>query len=210
MIFEVGFRKDKLVEKIYKQSMEDLDSFFGLNWVKHKPNVFLVKDRKSINNLMKRNTQSWSVGWLRGRDVYVLDKNNFEKESSNKYSEKEYSILIKHELTHVFTDVYLKIRDQSISPDWLWEGLAIYLSGQNEIIERPSHLKSFLDCYEQNVDSTKAYLESGFFVEFLVKKHGKAKLLKLLKSAKETASEKDFAKKFKEIYGFTLDYKNFQ
>ncbi len=46
---------------------------------------------------------AWSVGWVNGKDVYLLDKNSFEKESSHAYSDEKYFFLMKHELAHAYT-----------------------------------------------------------------------------------------------------------
>jgi hypothetical protein len=209
MIFTIQSRDEKFLEKIYNQATEELNDFFELNWEKNKPRIFLVKDRKSINKLMERKTQDWIVGWVNKMDVFVLDKDNYEKESCHKYSEKEYFNSIKHELAHVFTQVFSGIFNKQIQPDWLWEGVAIYLSNQNKTKRRPLKLKEFLRYYSHKNKNSSVYNESGFAVEFLVKNFGKQKLLNLIKSLKDIDSEEKFAKKFKEIYGFELNYKNF-
>ena len=190
--------------------MKELDDFFGLDWKRNKPKIFLVKDRESINKLMGMKTQDWIVGWVNNTAVFVLDKDTYEKESCHTYSDEEYFSLIKHELAHIFTQVYSGIFNKSIEPNWLWEGVAIYLSDQNKTKKKPNQLKEFLQHYSQDNKNSSVYKESGFAVEFLVKNFGKQKLLKLIKSLKEIDSKDKFAKKFKEIYGFELDCKNFQ
>lgn len=210
MIFTIQSRNEKFLEKFYDKSMRELDDFFGVNWKRNKPKIFLVKDRESINRLMGMETQDWIVGWTNNQDVFVLDKDTYEKESCHTYSDDEYFRLIKHELTHVFTQAYSGIFNKSIEPDWLWEGLAIYLSDQNKTKKKPNKLKEFLQHYYQDSKNPNVYKESGFAIEFLVKNFGKQKLLKLVKSLKDINSKNEFAKKFKEIYGFELNYKNFQ
>jgi len=209
MFFTIQSHDEKSLEKIYNRLVRELNVFFDLNLEKNKPKIFLVKDRKSINKLIGEKTQDWVVGWVDNSNVFVLDKENFERESCHKYSEKGYSNLIKHELVHVLTQFFSGILNMSIKPDWLWEGLAIYLSNQNRNKKKPNQLKEFIKFYSQNNKSSKVYKESGFAVEFLVKNFGRQKLLNLIKSLKNINSEKAFAKKFKEIYGFRLSYKNF-
>ena len=41
-----------------------------------------------------------------------------------------------------------------------------------------------------------------------LKKYGKERIIDLIKSMNEIKSKKEFEKKFKEIYGFELNYKN--
>lgn len=206
MILKIKSIKDKFLEEIYEKSMKELDEFFELNWKRNLPCIFLVPDRKTINALHERETPDWIVGWTDGKDVYLLDKTNYEKESCHKYSDEEYASTIKHELTHSFTHVY---SGYSGKPKWLWEGIAIYLSGQLEFKKKPEKLTDFLNFYDSGAIK-KVYQEAGFAVEFLVKKYGKNKLVALLKSLKEIDSQEDFSKKFENIYHFKLDYVNFK
>jgi hypothetical protein len=93
---------------------------------------------------------------------------------------------------------------------WLWEGLAIYLSGQLYQYKKPLKLKNFLEFYNKyNNETTDVYKESGFAIKFLVDKFGKEKLLELLKGVTKYMSEPDFAKLFKKIYKISLKYKSF-
>lgn len=211
MIFSVQSRDEKSLEKFYRRSIKELDDFFGLNLKRDKPKIFLVKDRESINKLMGQKTQDWVVGWVKNTDIFILDKDTYEKESSHTYSDDVYFRLIKHELAHVFTKVYSGIYNKSIEPDWLWEGLATYLSSQNKIEKNHGQLKEFLHHHSKvNKNLSIYYKESGLAVEFLVKNFGKQKLFKLIKSLKDMNSEMEFAIGFEKIYGFKLNYKNFQ
>lgn len=185
--------------------MIELDSFFRLNWEHNRPNLILVPDRKTIDALKGKKTEAWLVGWVNGTDAYLLSDKNYEKESNHKYSDKEYFALIKHELAHCFSDI---ISNFSRKPVWLLEGISIFLSGQNKFKTKPKKLSKFIDFYDKC--RKEVYHESGFAVEFLVKKYGKEKLLKLLKKAKEADSKEDFANLFKSIYGFNLSYENFE
>lgn len=209
MIFTAKLTEETLVKKIYDQSMKELDEFFGLNWKIDRPKVFIVQDRKSIDEMLGQKTPDWIVGWSENDDVFVLSKENYEKESSHKYSDEAYFSLIKHELTHVFTKVFIGVFNKDIQPDWLWEGLAIYLSGQTTKKEKPKKFKEFIECYTQDLANPNVYQESGFAVQFLIENFGKIKLLKLLKTITNISSEEKFNKKFEEIYGFELNYENF-
>ena len=205
MIFQINEQKDKFVEDIYNKSMIELDKFFEIGWIRNTPFIFVVPDRKTIEKLRRRKTEKWVVAWASttSRIVYLLDRKNFEKESSHKYSKEEYTALIKHELTHQFITAYSKLF--LIKPHWLEEGIAIYLSGQNKFKKPITKFSKFLDFYDKF--GKGVYNESGFFIELLVKNFGKEKLLDLIKSLKEIKSEKKFNKKFKEIYGFDLNYR---
>lgn len=205
MILEVRPKKDEFLKKIYEESMNELDEFFQLNWKRNRPNVFLMEDRNTINAFRGGKAPDWVTGWVFGNNICVLSNKNFEKESSHKYSDKRYKGLIKHELAHSFTKVFAGFGGR---PKWLWEGIAIYLSGQLKSKTTPEKLSNFLTFHEAGA-MEGVYKESGFAVEFLVEKYGKEKLLSLLKLLREKDTPEQLAKKFREVYGFDLDYKNF-
>lgn len=207
MIYKLNLIKsrDKLIEKVFHKSMKELSKFYGINWTINTPKIFLLKDRKSIDLFGIRKTEPWLVGWADYgmRTVFMLDRKEFEKYSSNKYSDEYYSSLIKHELSHLF---YKMLSDGKWGPVWLSEGVAIYTSSQTKSRARPSEFKNFLMFYAKG--GSGVYTESGFVVETLVKKFGKDKLLELIKSLRDISDEKQFNKIFRKVYGFSMSYKS--
>ncbi|HPA25902.1 MAG TPA: hypothetical protein PLK76_04050 [bacterium] len=205
MVFEINKINHSKLDQVYKKSMNELDSFFELDWKHNRPNLVLIPDRETINNLKGSETEEWLVGWVNGNMVYILSDKNYETESNHKYSDEEYFALLKHELAHCFSNIY---SDFCKKPIWLLEGISIFLSGQIKLKTKPIKFSKFLEFYENG--GKEVYSEAGFVVEFLVKKYGKEKLLQLLKKAKEYNSKKDFAGLFKSIYDFELAYENFK
>jgi len=204
MVFEINKVDRPKIDEVYENSMGELDNFFELGWVKNRPSLILIPDRKTMDALKGEKTEDWVVGWG-GRDVYLLSDKNYEKESSHNYSDEEYFKLIKHELAHCFSNV---ISGFANKPTWLLEGISIYLSGQNSMKKKPGKLENFIEHYD-TLDRN-SYRESGFVVEFLVEKQGKEKLLELLKKSGNTDSKEGFSELFKSIYGFDLKYENFE
>ncbi len=213
MIYKLQVTTDKFIEKIYKQAMVDLNKSFGINWIYNCPNILILNNRKTIDALLGKKTAGWVIGFIRNNDICILNYKKLEQESSHKYSkyytsaQKYYSLLIRHELVHVFTK---KLNCYIYQPVWLWEGLAAYISGQNDPKKIPKNFSSFLDFYKEHENKNgTVYNEAGFAVEFLVKKFGKEKLFELIKAIKKDMSEPAFAKLFKKIYKIPLDYKSF-
>lgn len=204
MIFKIKKVEDKHLEEIYNNSLKELGDFFGIKWVRNKPRIMLIDDRKTINKLKQEETEDWLVGWSEYQDIFILDRKNYEKESCHEYSEEEYIALIKHELAHVFTFL---ISSKSSNPTWLWEGLAIYLSGQNKFKKKPDKLNKFLDFYDKH--SKEVYQESGFAIQKIISKFGKEKILELLKSLDKVNSREEFNELFFKVYGFYPEYENF-
>ena len=56
------------------------------------------------------------------------------------------------------------------------------------------------------IGGREIYKESGFLIEFLVKKYGKKKLIKLIIELEKVSNKEGFKKLFKRIYGFELNY----
>ena len=196
--------EDELLDKIYTESIDDLNKFYEINWTHHQPVVIIMKDRKAIDALKGENTERWMVGHAEGNKVFILDRNNFESESDHKYSSETYYSLIKHELSHCF---YRVLYDGHMKPVWLCEGVAIYTSGQNKEKRPVECFREFLGFYENG--GKGVYAESGFAVYLLVKEFGKQKLLDLIKGLKSVTAQKDFTTLFVQIYGIEPVYEKF-
>ena len=206
MIFKLNLQEDAWLEKAYNEAMADLDQFFGINWIENRPHIYILPDRKAFDAFRGMQTPRWMVGFgSRGMNgVYLLDRANFEKESENTYSEERYAALLKHELTHCFTDILTKSYRY---PIWLMEGLAIYLSDQLQWRKRSEKFSKFLNSFDQQREGV--YSESGFIVKVLIEKYGKEKMIELLKQLSGRPDETNFGTYFKNIYGFEPTYEAF-
>jgi len=205
MIYKIKEVKNKLIEKAYKDGMKEFNKFFGINWVHHLPDICVLKNRKEIDLIKGYKTESWVVGFVKGRTFYVLDYENVKKESDHKYhSEEKHSTLIKHELCHLFYSIVSK---DCHKPIWLTEGVSIYLSGQLKEKRQVEKFSNFLKFYEKGGGGV--YFESGTAVKLLMENFGKKKLLKLISKSKESNNKSEFSRLFKKIYNFNLNYKNF-
>ena len=76
MIFQIHHIKDDFLEKIYADSMKDLNDFYEINWVHHLPTITIVDNHETINALKGEKTENWVVGWTNGSQIYVLNKDN--------------------------------------------------------------------------------------------------------------------------------------
>lgn len=201
MIYKIIPQEDALLEKIYKESMDSLNDFYEINWVHHLPKVVVIDDRKTIDLIKGEKTENWITGWAEKKTVYVLSRDNFEKESSHKYDSEKYSALIKHELSHLFYNI---LSGHCRAPVWLSEGFAIYTSGQNKFKKKPVEFGKFLEFY--NDGGSGVYSESGFFVQAIVEKFGKQKLFNMVKNLKGLDTKEKFEQSFAKEYGFQLTY----
>lgn len=201
MIYKIIQKEDDFLEKIYRESMDDLNAFYEINWTHHLPKIVVVDNREMMDLLSGQKTENWVIGWADERTIYVLNRDNFEKESDHKYNLEEYSEFIKHELSHLFFHI---LSGGNRKPVWLNEGFAVYTSGQNKSKKKLTEFSRFLESYDQGEKGV--YAESGFFVQSLVEKFGKQKLLDLAKELKKIKTKEEFKKFFAEEYGFHLSY----
>lgn len=207
MVFDIDVQlsKDTKIKNFYNKALKDLDEFYQTNGEDNKFRIFLIKSRKEFDALYEKKTEKWVVGSTMGsiRDVYLLSPDVYEKESTHKYSDKKYEILLRHELSHQ----YCRIFYSDNKPRWFLEGIAIYSSGELEINRKITEFTSFLDFFDKG--GGNVYDESGWAVFILDKEFGREKLLELLKSLEGIQYRKDFEKIFKEIYGIELKYEWF-
>jgi len=204
MIFRVKSSSDEKIDEVYKEAIREMEKFFGIKWTHRRPNIFIVPDRRTIDPLLGYKTPKWLVAWAEGKDVFILDRKSYGKESVHKYSWKKYVAAIKHELAHSFLNSLFNTQNM---PGWLLEGLAMYLSEKERCSKMPKKFSSFLEFYTKN--GPGIYKESGHAVYLLIKRFGRGKILKLLKCASYIKTKKEFYFQFERIYGFKLNYTNF-
>jgi hypothetical protein len=192
MIFIIKSKEEKSIDKIYQKVMKEYEKFFEFKWNNQRPKIFRLSAKNYLQlteGLLRKSATAFSKGdYIFLQDKYFKDKKEIER-------------ILRHELAHAFT--YCIANSKKYKPCWLWEGIAVYISGENK--NKTNNLfNKFLKYY--NFIDSNAYSESGFVVQFLVENYGKKKLVELIKSLKNINSEEVFSKKFKEIYKFELSY----
>lgn len=205
MAYKIKEFKNKKVDETYERCMAELAGFYGLKITRNRPRIIIVESRAIIDSLKGSKTEEWLVGWLDGRNVFLLDQSKMETESCHgKYNNEQYKALIKHELSHAFTR---SLSWPGYIPAWFNEGIAIYVSGQNKFKEPINRFDKFLDSYDKT--ERDVYKEAGFAIELLVNDFGKKKLLALIKRLKGIKNKSVFIRAFKDIYGFLPSYAKF-
>jgi len=197
---------DSFVNKIVNSAIKELNKYFGFK-LGYEPSIFILPDRQSINAarrtipfLKNEETPKHIDAWIYKKNLYILSRINYNEESQNNYNEEYYISLINHELIHFYVNVLTK---ENFKPDWMIEGVSIYLSNQLKFHMKPQILDKFLDCFDPaESDSQILYSQSGFAVQVLIEKHGKKQFIKLLKQLAQIQSKEDFNKRFENIYGF--------
>ena len=198
-ILRVETVKGDKYEKYLLKCKKELDKWFGVSV--NIPRVLFVQSRKEYNKIMGFKTEAWQVGNSENGVIYILDPKIYTKESDNK-DIKRFWLVLKHEYVHLYWHQITK----AWNPRWLNEGLACYLAGQEK--KTPSQ-EVVIDVQEYFSHGGMFVYGLGYFwVNYLVKKFGKTKLLNLIKSVDADITAKKFEVKFKRIYGFGLDKKS--
>ena len=202
-IYNINIRESdsKKIIDFYDKAMKELIQFYGINWIDNTPVVYVVDSRKDYNTMAGHSTEDWEVGKAYDDNkLLLLSPNSYERESRHKYSDNEYYSLIKHELSHLFFNIF----SRSGEPLWLNEGFAIYVSDQLGRKKRPKVFKNFLKYYSN--EDKGIYEEVGFVVEGLIKRYGKEKVVGFLRGLCNINSEDSFKKEFEKYFGIELGY----
>lgn len=202
---EKSKKEVKELKCVIKKGIRWNERFFGFSIP--SLTVVLLNSRKEIDNQMKRKTPDWVVGGFNSQKnyVFILAPWAFEKESC--HPKENFPKVLIHEISHLFIG---QVHPFSV-PRWLVEGLASYLAKQKrplvsispELLNSPflTRLSSFSG-WNENA-SKGAYPISYYWIEFLINKYGKEKILKFILELKKIPEIKDA---FKKIYPKSLAF----
>jgi len=193
-------KPNKRIFKFLESTQKELKSFFGVTI--ENPFVFFIESRRDMDRIIGRKTKQWESGWAENNSIFILNPKIYTKESSHKDIEHFWQVL-KHEYCHLY---FTKITGGSL-PKWLNEGLACYMADQVKKVPTKKKLLKVFDYYSKS--DSRIYSIGYSWTKLLIDRFGKRKLLKLIKSVDCDTSERKFAKKFYQVYGFNYSKKDF-
>ncbi len=183
-------------QKIKKAKAKVL-KFFNNPKAKLNVNVIFLKTREEMDKVCKRKTEKWVVGNSLKNRIYIFHPDVFHKVSS--HPKKEFSPVLVHEICHVYQQQNFKFN----FPMWLNEGIAYVVANQTKKKFKKSDIRR---CHTfKEWEKNHQYNSSGSFVQYLIKKYGKNKLIMLMKSLKKYETKKSFNNKFKEVFNEDFD-----
>jgi len=193
IVLEIGkVRKLPSFVQHLSRNKTELDRFFGIKLP--VPQVFLIQSRYQIDKIWKRKTESGNVGWAKGGAIYILSPENYVRESDRKNMSTYWKVL-KHEHAHIYQSYVAG----GWLPRWLSEGLACWLAGQTK--NKPD-LQIALSVIQYHVQGGAGVYQAGYYwVERLIGKFGKKKLVAFLRALGPEASQHRVRRVFKNIYG---------
>jgi hypothetical protein len=198
-VFKLTSFEDSTIQEYKDKAIADLNTFFGRDWTRNTPKVFVLDDRKTINSLQEKVTEDWVVGFSMGNfAVCILNPSNISTESSHDGSKYNIEKLIKHELCHSF---FQKSFGKTNFP-WITEGVSLYVADQLSNYPAPGIFDGFLD-------GRKIYQEAGNVIKLLLDKYGKEKLFEFLKKQAEVKEMDELKSLFETIFEAKLEYSFF-
>jgi len=192
---------NKKMAEFIKSTYEELDDFYNVS-IK-QPSIFFIDSRKEIDEIFRKKTEKWFSAWAKDGNIYILNPEIYTRESNHK-NIKHFWQSLKHEYCHLY---YRKITNTGY-PKWLNEGLANYLANQVKKKPTKEEILRVFDYY--NKSDWRIYNIGYFWVKLLIERFGKNKLLKLLKKINSKTTEKEFAKKFHQVYDFHYSKADFE
>lgn len=200
--------KDKTVNEItrYLQTgYTAVSQFFSFQLPPFE--LVLLYSRQEMDECIGEKTPPWLAGQAKfANTICLFSPSVIEKITPHK--KQEFATLICHEMVHLF----IRQVNKSFVPRWLEEGLAYFLAGQKikepvdfQFISNPL-LPFHLDTEKQWAKAIPhgAYAIAFLLVNFLIKRFGRGKVLKLLTSLKGKYSKKAFCQEFARIYKLEL------
>ena len=193
MPFIIKHYADKKIDKLVRETSKQLCRFFGVEWKDNQPQIFVVPDRKTVDHLKGYPTPDWLSGWTEGMEVFLLDPKEAFAHLPPEQREQSFQQIVRHELCHAF---FFRITG-SFRPLWLNEGLAVYLSKQGS---PGGKANKFSALFREGPLNAEYYQQAETSVSLLMRRFGKRKMLKLIKSIPQ-GSGHGFRQEFKSIFG---------
>lgn len=195
-------KASKKISEFVENTKKEFDVFFDIEI--DEPLFFFLDSRNDLETIWGKKTERWFVGAFKNGNIYILHPQVYSKESSHK--KEEFWETLKHEYCHFYYTQLTK----NYYPVWLNEGLASFLSGK-KLILREDYKTKVLNVfnYFDKVDKD-VYFIGQFWVEYLLKKYGKKKFLRLIKSFNSDSNfnYSKFIKSFYLVYGFKFNKKS--
>jgi len=191
-------KTNKKLEKFLKTTKNELDKIF--NFKIKEPLIYLLNSRDELDIVWGSKTEKWLVACARNDSIFILHPDIYAEQSDHKEAGDFWKVL-KHEYCHI----YFKQITGGLYPLWLNEGLANYLADQKKSGGNPMDVFLYFNKTDRSI-----YKAGYFWVELLIRKFGKAKILKLIKNIDSGMNERSFASEFKKVYGLGFNKKELE
>jgi hypothetical protein len=165
--------------------------------------VELLYSRKRIDKEQGCKTQSWLCGFIKKNTIMIVSPKVWTKITPHPKS--DFKQVLCHELVHL-TETW---KTKHLPAQWLSEGLALYIAGQNLGPIKFRNLQRILNLNYNRIwtnaanEGYPAYPYAAKITEYLIKKYGFRKYMWFLKNTSKTQNKKAMEKTIKKLYNRT-------
>ncbi|MEW6408201.1 MAG: hypothetical protein AB1465_05955 [Patescibacteria group bacterium] len=190
-----------------QNARKEISDVFGFNI--ENIEFIIAENRNEYEKILGRKTAEWEVGNSNSnkKSILLLDPEQWTKEAQT-HKPEELPFIIKHELTHIYTDA---LSNSKVLPIWLIEGLAGTLSGQYKTAKMK--IKYFEDNFCSKLDTpynwnqrsnSGAYSIAYLFTHYLFDKYGFEKIKLLIRSSLPYYYYNHFNETILDVFGKNL------
>jgi len=188
----------KNLKKLVNESYIVNKDFFGQDISPFK--IKFVYTRRDFNkHIGKTSTPDWLVGVVIKRQLIIFSPAVFDIVSS--HTKSEFKGVLSHEISHIFKNDIFSFD----YPTWLSEGLSGYISSQYKKIRAFKDVDFRLLHRKEDWVGNTNYPQAYLFFAYLIKRFGKEKMIKLLKSLRGKEPIVKFETKFKELFELSFN-----
>ena len=166
--------------------------------------VELLYSRKRIDKEQGHKTQSWVCGFVKKNSVMIVAPSVWTKITPHPKS--DFRKVLCHELVHLAETWKTK----HLPAQWLSEGLALYIAGQDLGSTKIKNLKRLIGLNNVRIwtnaanEGYRCYPYAAQIAKKLIKKYGFRKYLQLLKKTSQKQNGKAIEKAIKKVYGISV------
>lgn len=201
LILELNDYIDKHVDLIY--------NFFGNDIKREIPIIHIISTKKELDKIYCESKKvpsapSWVVGFTGNKDIFYLSVKQYECFShvfkTNNYEEnlEYYKKTIIHEYIHFVNMLFNKKYDVQLTSKYLVEGIAMFLSKQND-----NKQLSFNYSLDDILNSNNNYNGWYLVTKYIIENYSQKFLMELFKDKEK--SRMFLIEHFKEIKDYYLE-----
>lgn len=197
----------KQIQIVIQNTLKEYNQFFDLSLTEKDFSITFLKKREEMDIIVWRQTRNWvRANTSSNNEILIFDIEYLEEatQGNHKKDEDEYLKCIRHELSHVFYNYFLK--DAPLRSHLLWfnEWLAVYLSWQIQKRKKPDKFVNVLSC--RSGMNSWLYAESWFILQYVVETFGRDVFIQFLTEIKKIQNHAEFLEVFEKTYLFPLTY----
>lgn len=202
----------EILAKYLDDNAQRIYDFFEIKPSKEKAKINIIPTKKAYDELYRAmynlpvdyKVEKWKIGTCKDGEITYLSIHDY-KNTSHKFDEEgfdkallQYKKTILHEYVHFVNEKFNQIHGCTDTEKYLLEGIATYLSGQNEDVTLPLTLTK-----DEILDENNNYYNDYYLLtKYLVENYNKTVILQVLKnkSFARGVLENDLYDKAQEFY----------